>query len=107
MLQPLLPLIEYNVNKEYIASILCENRDKPELACNGKCYLDKKVKDSHDDSHKHSVPKIDLSKYPISLIDKEGESKNINLKIYSKSEFYELVKETDSYASSILKPPIT
>lgn len=31
-------------NKNYIAVNLCENRDKPMLHCNGKCYLAKKLK---------------------------------------------------------------
>ena len=34
----------YQVNKEYITRVLCENRDKPQLNCNGKCYLAKKLK---------------------------------------------------------------
>lgn len=68
MVQPIMPLIEYNLNKEYIVSALCENRDKPEMACGGKCYLESKIEESHENSHDHSIPKIDLSKYPISLI---------------------------------------
>lgn len=34
----------FNVNQKFIASTLCENRDKPQLHCNGKCYLMKKIK---------------------------------------------------------------
>lgn len=34
----------FAVNKKFIASTLCENRDKPQLHCNGKCYLMKKIK---------------------------------------------------------------
>jgi hypothetical protein len=34
----------YELNKSYIASTLCENRDKPQLHCNGKCFFMKKVK---------------------------------------------------------------
>lgn len=31
----------YFQNKDYIASTLCENRDKPEMECNGQCVLSK------------------------------------------------------------------
>lgn len=31
------------VNRATIAATLCENRDKPELECDGKCYLKKKM----------------------------------------------------------------
>jgi hypothetical protein len=30
-------------NHAYIAAVLCENRDKPALKCDGKCYLRKKM----------------------------------------------------------------
>jgi hypothetical protein len=36
-------LLEYNVNKEYVASKLCENRFRPKLYCNGKCQLAKEM----------------------------------------------------------------
>ncbi|TZF84727.1 hypothetical protein FW774_07015 [Pedobacter sp. BS3] len=31
----------FELNKKYIATSLCINRDKPQLQCNGKCYLTK------------------------------------------------------------------
>jgi hypothetical protein len=34
----------YHLNKSYIASTLCENKDKPMSTCQGKCYLAKKIK---------------------------------------------------------------
>ncbi len=33
--------VYYVWNKAYIASELCENKDKPKLKCEGKCYLKK------------------------------------------------------------------
>jgi len=37
--QPAFPVVEYVLNYDYISKELCENKDRPELACNGKCYL--------------------------------------------------------------------
>ncbi|MBL7692442.1 MAG: hypothetical protein JNM41_12680 [Flavipsychrobacter sp.] len=34
---------EYLANKKFIAEKLCENRSRPQLHCNGKCYLKKKI----------------------------------------------------------------
>ena len=34
----------FELNKDYIAAKLCENRDKPWLHCNGRCYFMKKIK---------------------------------------------------------------
>ena len=41
-------VIEYQANKEYIMEFLCINRDKPQLECEGKCQLTKKLKVQHD-----------------------------------------------------------
>ncbi|GAB4091510.1 hypothetical protein GCM10028786_04360 [Flaviaesturariibacter terrae] len=38
----LLLLAEYRLNRAYIARVLCENRQRPKLKCNGKCQLMKK-----------------------------------------------------------------
>jgi len=38
----------FELNKKYIATQLCENRDKPLLHCDGKCYFMKKVKQAQE-----------------------------------------------------------
>lgn len=43
VLRTAMPIVDYAVNYNYISSQLCENRDKPQLLCNGKCYLKKEI----------------------------------------------------------------
>jgi len=38
----------FELNRNYIASKLCENRDKPWLHCNGKCYFMKKIRQAQE-----------------------------------------------------------
>ena len=38
----------FELNKDYIATKLCENRNKPQLHCNGKCYFMKKIKQAEE-----------------------------------------------------------
>ena len=38
----------YQLNKNYITAKLCENRNRPWLHCNGKCYLMKKLKQAEE-----------------------------------------------------------
>lgn len=47
-------LISFELNKRYIAENLCENRAKPELKCNGKCFLQKKLKETEDSEKNNS-----------------------------------------------------
>src|SRR6056297_976397 len=52
LVKPLWPVMEYVVNYDYIANVLCENKDKPQLQCNGKCYLAKQLaKETEDDGN--------------------------------------------------------
>ena len=71
MVRPLAPLIEYSVNYNYIATVLCENKDKPYLECNGKCYLEKQLKKVNHDNHEHNstIPQINFDDYPITPLD--------------------------------------
>ena len=41
-----MPMIDYVLNYEEIANELCENREKPELLCNGFCYLKEEISKS-------------------------------------------------------------
>ena len=58
-LKPILPVLEYVVNYDYIVNELCENKLKPELKCNGKCHLTKELaKASEGNSDNSSDKKI-------------------------------------------------
>jgi len=43
LLKPVLPVIDYIVNYEYITKVLCVNKAKPKMKCNGKCHLMKEL----------------------------------------------------------------
>lgn len=52
LLKPLWPIADYIVNYDYIVNVLCENKDRPELQCDGKCYLSKMLaKEAKDDGN--------------------------------------------------------
>ena len=36
-------ILNFHLNQSYITANFCENKNKPELACNGKCSLVKKL----------------------------------------------------------------
>lgn len=43
LLKPLLPVADYVINYDYITKVLCENKSRPEMKCNGKCQLMKEL----------------------------------------------------------------
>jgi len=46
--RPLIPIVEYAVNYDYIVNTLCINKSKPEIHCNGKCFLNKELAKAND-----------------------------------------------------------
>ncbi|MGB5555970.1 MAG: hypothetical protein WBM83_15045, partial [Flavobacteriaceae bacterium] len=53
LLKPLWPIAEYIMNYDYIVNVLCENKDKPQLKCNGTCYLAKQLAKETGDQEKN------------------------------------------------------
>jgi len=41
-------IIDFNINQDYIAKVLCINKDQPEMKCNGKCHLTKELKKAEE-----------------------------------------------------------
>lgn len=56
-------MIDYQVNRDYIASTLCINKDRPELNCNGYCYLKTQMKKVVD------LPVEEIPQLPIPSTD--------------------------------------
>ena len=46
----------YQINQDYIASVLCINKSKPGSSCKGKCYLSKKMKEQ--EKQEQSIPSV-------------------------------------------------
>ncbi|GAB3799145.1 hypothetical protein GCM10028819_21830 [Spirosoma humi] len=51
-------IAHYQLNKAYIARVLCENRDKPQLHCDGQCYLAKQLKARQDKQDKETTERV-------------------------------------------------
>lgn len=43
LVKPLWPVAEYIMNYDYIVNVLCENKNRPQMDCDGKCYLAKQL----------------------------------------------------------------
>ncbi len=54
----------YEINKEYIAKTLCENRTAPEKKCHGKCQLKKDLK---EDERSQNLPSKQLKEFEVLL----------------------------------------
>lgn len=99
-------LAHYQLNKEYIARVLCENRDKPELHCDGKCYLAKRLKAQQDRQDKETTERV--QKMPImQLFCQEGFQFSFGTKpdLTTLPDFVYLLPVYDSSFTRLLRPP--
>jgi len=54
--RPVLPFFEYALRYDYIIEKLCENRDKPQLKCDGKCHLTKQLASDTGEDEQRRAP---------------------------------------------------
>ncbi|MCF2487619.1 hypothetical protein [Dyadobacter sp. CY347] len=65
----------YHINKDYITRVLCENRDKPQLHCDGQCFLAKKLraqeekKDQQTSEQVRNLPTLHLFASPLAAFE--------------------------------------
>ncbi len=91
-------------NRTFIAKNLCENIDRPELECNGKCFLMKKLKE--DEEQKSTDQSV--STEVIFFLNQQQISVNIQKQFIEErqSVFAESAIVLDGYSISIFHPPI-
>ena len=51
----------FQANRDYIAEVLCVNKEKPMSMCNGQCFLDRKLSLADDESPKQAPTTTKLS----------------------------------------------
>jgi hypothetical protein len=105
--RPLAPILDYQVNRDFFAEVLCINKSKPELNCNGQCALSQKLKQAFkDETQPVSTPNtIKLDDYPIGFISlyKIQIKSDERLSVCYPSVFNEIVVQ--GYFSEIFRPP--
>jgi hypothetical protein len=69
LLKPILPVVEYVVNYEYISKVLCVNKDKPMLHCNGKCQLMKELAKASENEKPISDKKIAAQEFEVLFLE--------------------------------------
>jgi len=108
LLNPVLPFIEYGIRYDYFSKVLCINKDEPELKCNGKCQLSKKLKEASPaktQDKQSNVPTIDIDKFPITIITTSKYSlKTVGYLQVLESYFPDETK-CNSFIESVFHPP--
>lgn len=108
MVKPLWPVAEYIINYDYIVTNLCENRERPEMQCDGKCYLSKMFAKESKNDHNNPFAEGPIYEMPITICpstDADVDSKN-----WSISQENRPIRTSDNLHSlllgfEIIQPP--
>jgi len=109
LFRPLAPILDYQVNRDFFAEVLCMNKAKPELKCNGQCALSQKLKQAQkDETQPISAPNIiRLDDYPIGFISLYKNSPEVNGSQSTSSTDLSFEIVIQGYLSEIFRPPRT
>lgn len=99
-------VVDFAMNRDYISTYLCENQDRPELECQGKCFLMTKLKNQMNDSQEHRAKQLtQLSKIELMNVHEATKFGFFNTDFVS----LKLAEDPDvieGYLASVFHPPI-
>ena len=99
--------IWYSVNKTYVAEELCQNKARPELKCNGKCYLAKQLRKAEEPVPGSTSPErslklksVDWIAEPVAAIEISTSSDELSCPLWP-----EQASHLRSYTQAVFQPP--
>lgn len=97
---------DFLLNQEYIKEFLCINKEQPKLACNGKCFLMKQLRETQNEKEQE-FPVLYQTKYEFILAHFQTKSGDT---IYLMRRKEELQSHESDYVflfeNEIFHPPI-
>lgn len=100
-------LIDFKVNQDFIAEVLCINKNKPELQCNGKCHLASQIKQQQEKENTGTTAEVN-TKLEILFFDHFSTdiplSKGFALQTKLHSPYLNVFHSSD-YLDQLLRPP--
>jgi hypothetical protein len=97
----------FHFDRDYIAKVFCENRTRPQLNCNGKCYLAQKLKQQQEKKDKETTERVTNS--PVANLFVAGISRfRFELETFISKEQIKFFYQLPVYRSplfGIIRPP--
>ncbi|MEO9545045.1 MAG: hypothetical protein ABJG99_15450 [Crocinitomicaceae bacterium] len=104
-LLPTAKIVHFFANQESITQEFCENQDKPEMECHGKCHLKKVLKINYQIQNTNTE-QFDSHGLFVFQIFENGQS--IRIADFNSSQpnnFYFLDLSSEKHAFNLLNPP--
>ncbi|WP_131474399.1 hypothetical protein [Neotamlana nanhaiensis] len=101
-------LMYYQVNIDYIIENYCVNKDKVEMACNGKCHLAKQLQKNDTKDEKNNGVKLFSELFSVVFYQNQSSFNLLSVVLFKakKNQSFYVRNYGYAYNSSLLKPPI-
>jgi len=105
--KPVLPYLDYMLNREYIINNLCVNKDVPEKQCNGKCHLEKQIVQASEDpeSKESPIPQVNNSENHLEYVLPKSDIRLRYIVEHEAETFYQM-NYSFEFENSIFRPPM-
>lgn len=102
-------MVDFKINQDFIAKVLCINKETPELQCNGKCQLAKELK-KVDTPTERNAPAQKIEELKLEYFAPKTknlyQSRRIKL-VTSKNIFFKEQLKISLFSEAIFHPPKT
>ncbi len=96
-------VVNYQLNKDYISNVLCENKAKREMHCEGKCHLKKELQKEEE---KESTPSgSSKEKFEVTLFNTINATRIVFSESNLKTVFHYSETKTDNIPVQVFHPP--
>ena len=96
--------VHYLINKNYYATVLCENKEKPKMNCHGKCHMMKEMKEQEKKEQSPAAP-IKEKQETVQYFQTNTACTFITFTETKKYSSFYLLPKTESVSFSIFHPP--
>jgi len=100
------PILDYMIHYNYIKTVLCVNKNKPEMHCNGQCHLKMMIKkETQEENQNTKFPKIEVSKIQFNFIEHVASLK-IDYILKKSMPKYKSLLIPQLVISKVFRPPV-
>jgi hypothetical protein len=100
--------LDYELRKEFIIKNYCVNKNKPELHCDGKCFLAKKIQAQSEKEEQNALQNFIYKLLEINTCESQNDfsfDNVIQIKGYSARNYLYKLKFTTESLSAVFHPP--
>ncbi|MCB0425478.1 MAG: hypothetical protein KDD13_12650 [Mangrovimonas sp.] len=98
--------ISFKANQDFIAKVLCINKDKPELQCNGKCHLAKELNKTESKDQNSPITITNKTEILLFFEKQKIPEFRVLLGMHRKKSFVHIKEQyTSAYRNGVFHPP--